>query len=208
MYCAVSETWEGNNMDEPWEVLESEVVLDHAFLGGTMQRLRLPDGRVIPDWPIVRTRDYANVVVTDDKGQFMILEGYKHGLGRSSWQVPGGYLEEGEEPLVAAMRELLEETGYTSDRWRHLGSFIKDANRRVGTGHYYLASNAVEVSAPENPDRENYITRWVTPGEVSAALGDGRVAIVSYAVSLSLALLATGYSEYLGGGSQPQALDP
>jgi len=177
--------------DESWDVLESEVVLEHPFLGVTMQTVRLPDGRVLPAWPIVRTRDYVNVAVVNERGQFLIMEGYKHGLGRSSWQVPGGYLEEGEDPLAAAKRELLEETGYSSAKWRHLGTFIKDANRRVATGHYFLAFDTQETASIDNRDLESYSLRWVSRDEVQAALGDGRIAIVSYAVNLSLALLTT-----------------
>jgi ADP-ribose pyrophosphatase len=176
--------------EESWEVLESEVVLEHPFLGVAMQKVRLPDGRVIPDWPIVRTRDYVNVTVVNERGEFLILEGYKHGLGRSSWQVPGGYLEEGEAPLDAAKRELLEETGYVSSQWRALGSYVVDANRRVGMGHFFMALGARLSQNPTNPDLESCTVHWFPADEVEAALGDGRVGVISYAVNLALALLA------------------
>lgn len=175
--------------DEKWEVLGKERVLDHPFLRVDMERVRLPDGRVIEDWPIVGTRDYVNVVVLDPEGKVLVLEGYKHGLGRSSWQVPGGYLEAGEEPLNAARRELREETGYASDEWRSLGSFVVDANRRVGVGHFFLARNAQQVAAPSHDDLEGFAIRWVTPEEVKKALLDGRVGIISYAANLALALI-------------------
>ena len=176
--------------EETWQVLGAEPVIEHAFLKVSVQQVRLPDGRVIPDWHIVHTRDYANVFVLNQAGQALILEGYKHGLGRSSWQVVGGYLEEDEDPLRAVQRELLEETGYASDDWRHLGSFVVDANRHVGTGHFYMALDARPVAPPDHDDLEGFEVRWMSLEEVGAALRDGRVGIISYGVNIALALLS------------------
>ncbi|MDX1612845.1 MAG: NUDIX hydrolase, partial [Candidatus Promineifilaceae bacterium] len=99
------------------------------------------------------------------------------------------YVETGEDPLVAAQRELLEEAGLVGDRWRHLGSFVVDANRRVGTGHFYLVNNARQVAEPDADDLEAYVLRWVAPAELQAALSDGRVGVMGYAVAMGLGLL-------------------
>ena len=129
------------------------------------------------------------MVAVNEAGQVMILEGYKHGLGRSAWQTPGGYIEEGEEPLETAKRELLEETGYASDDWRHLGSFVVDANRRVNVGHFFLARAVRQVASPASDDLEESSIRWVAQTEVRVALVDGRVGVISHGVNIALALL-------------------
>jgi len=176
--------------DQQWEILGEEPVLDHPYVNVTYQTVRISDDLTIPDWPIVRTRDYVNVMVTNDYGQLMVLEGYKHGLGRSSWQVVGGYLEPGEEALAAAQRELLEETGYTSDSWSHLGTFVVDANRFVGQGHFFLARQARPVVEPDHDDLEAFTVQWVSPAVLQAALFDGRVGVMGYAINIALGLLA------------------
>jgi ADP-ribose pyrophosphatase len=124
----------------------------------------------------------------NEDGLIMILEGYKHGIGRSSWQVVGGYLEPGEEPLAAAQRELLEETGYQSDDWTFLGSYIVDANRRAGQATFFLAQNACQIAPPDHDDLETFTVRWESVEEVKAALGDGRIQGISYATALALGL--------------------
>jgi ADP-ribose pyrophosphatase len=176
--------------DEEWLELSSRTALDHPYVKVEMREVQLPDGRVIADWPIIHTKDYINALVLNEQGQALILEGYKHALGRSSWQVLGGYLEAEEEPLAAAQRELLEETGYAAGDWRHLGSFIMDPNRYTGLGHFFLARNAGKVAEADHDDLEKFTLRWVTLEELQAAVLDGRVGAVSYALNISLGLLS------------------
>jgi ADP-ribose pyrophosphatase len=177
-------------LNEKWSVSDERTILDHPYLNVSFQNVRLPDGRQIHDWPFVRAGDYVNALVLDPEGHCLILEGYKHGLGRESWQVLGGYLEKDEDPLAAVQRELLEETGYHSKEWQHLGSFVVDANRYVGTGHFFLARNAQKIAEPVHDDLETFAIRWEHPAEIFQALKDGRVAIVSYAINIALGLLA------------------
>lgn len=177
--------------EESWEVLNSERVLHHPpFLSVNMEQVRLPSGHMIDGWSKVDAGDYANAFVLNEAGEALVLEGYKHGIGKSSWQMVGGYLEPGEDPLSCIRRELLEETGYAGDNWQPLGSFVVDANRRVGVGHFFLARNAKFVTEASNPDGEDFRVKWVSLAEMRQALQDGRVAGLSFAANIALALLA------------------
>lgn len=173
---------------EEWQVLASEVVMQHPFMSVEMQQLQLPDGRIIDNWPIIDAHDYAMIVAENEAGELLILDGYRHGLGRSSWQVVGGHIERDEEPLATAQRELLEEAGYASDTWIDLGSFIVDANRRVSHAHFFLARQAYPSTKLISDDLEQSELNWVTAIEAKRALRDGRVAISSSALALALAL--------------------
>jgi len=175
---------------DKWTVLKQEPAFDDPYVTVTMQEVRLPDGRIIADWPYVHTRDYVNALVLDQEGRVMVLEGYKHGLGRSSWQVVGGYLEPDEEPLRAIQRELMEETGYHAEEWSELGSYVVDANRHVGVGTFYLATNARQIAEPDHDDLEEFDIRWVPLAELKKALFDGRVGILSYATNIAVGLAA------------------
>ena len=174
---------------ENWHVLQREMVLEHPFVSVSMEQVRLPDGQLIMDWPKVYTRDYVNALVLNHAGEAMILEGYKHGGGWSSWQVVGGYLDDDEDPYTAVRRELLEETGYACDTWFYVGSYTVDANRHVGVGHFFYATGAYRLAEPNHHDLEEFAVKWVSVKELKCALIDGRIATMSYAANVALALL-------------------
>ena len=69
-----------------------------------------------------------------------MLRSYRHALGEVMLNMPGGMVEEGEDPLAAIQRELLEETGYSAAEWTSLGNFIGNSSR--GCGNYYFFSRA------------------------------------------------------------------
>lgn len=176
--------------EHQWKILTKEIVLHHPFLRVEMEKVCLPGNRIIPDWPMVYMREYVNAVVLNKSGQFMILEGYKHGPDRFGWQVVGGYVEKDEEPLKAIQRELLEETGYSSEEWEHLGSYVFDANRNGGMGHFFLARNARFLTQPQNLDDERFTIKWVSFEEFEESTLSGRFISLTYATNAALGLVA------------------
>jgi 8-oxo-dGTP pyrophosphatase MutT (NUDIX family) len=176
-------------IEERWDVLSRKTVFEHPFLRVETEEVRLPDGRIIPDWPKVYMPEFVNAMVLNESGQVMVIEGYKHGVGRSSWQMLGGLIEDGETPLETVKRELLEETGYHSPDWVPLGSHVLAANRHCGTGHFFLARNARQIQAPNHDDLEQFVVKWVALSDLRQALFDGRVAAISYAMNIALGML-------------------
>lgn len=179
---------------QAWTTVDREVIFQQPKSPriSNMESTQLPDGRATRDWPIARIQDYVSAFVINEDGLALVLEGYRHGLGRSSWQMMGGYLRDGEDPGEGAARLLLEMTGLKAGSWRHLASLVTDADYQGGVGHFFLARNVHMVSSVQPEHGSSFEIKWVRLGELKRALWDGRIAGASYATTVSMGLLAVG----------------
>lgn len=159
----------------PWLVVENHTV-------------ELPDGRLIADWPWIVTPDYVNVVAVTEDGHFLCFRQVKYGIDGTTLGIVGGFVDNDEEPLRAAQRELLEETGYESTQWTHLGSYRVDPNRGVATGHLYLARQARYITLRNADDLEEQELFLLSRSEIETALVQGDFKVLAWAASLAFAL--------------------
>lgn len=174
---------------QPWKTVSRRTILNHsAFLRVEQHAVALPDGRMIEDWAWLDTPDYVNVVVETENGRFLFFRQFKYGVGQVTLATPGGYLEPGEEPLLAAQRELREETGYEAAEWHALGSLVVDGNRGAGTGHLFLARQARQVAAPNADDLEEQEVVLLTRAEVETAVSTHQFKLMSWLTAVLLAL--------------------
>jgi len=177
----------------PWKTLSKKIILDHSkFLKVESHEVQLPDGQIIPDWPWVTIPSAAIILARREDGQFLCFRQTKYAVEETSLATVGGMLEPEEEPLEAAKRELLEETGYESANWVDLGSYILDPNRGVATMHLFLALDAKYLSPPNSDDLEDQELLMLGKNELEAALKAGEFRILAWTtvVAMSLAYLA------------------
>ena len=174
---------------KPWKTLSRQTILDLGkFLAVENHTVELPDGRVISDWPWIITPDYVNVAAITEAGEFLCFRQTKYAVNGISLAPVGGYLEPGEEPLAAAQRELLEETGYEASDWIGLGHYSVDGNRGAGIAHLFLAQGARWVRNLEADDLEEQELLRLSRTEVEAALAAGQFKVLAWAAVMALAL--------------------
>lgn len=175
---------------KPLETVSRRVVLEFSpRLRVESHRVRVPDGRVIDDWPWIVTKDYVIVLTRVPDGRFLVFRQVKYAIAGESLAPVGGYIEADEPPRAAAARELLEETGMKAGSWTPLGTFRVDGNYGAGTAHLFLAEAAVKVAEPHSDDVEEQEVVMLGPGELKAAALAGRFKVLAWTAAVSLALL-------------------
>ena len=172
------------------KTLARDMVLDMSpFLKVEKHRVELPDGRIIDDWPWLITPDFVCVAVLTEERKFLVFRQAKYAVHGSTLAPVGGYIEKGEEPLVAAKRELMEETGYEAPHWESLGQFVVDGNRGNGVAYFFLARDAYPVAEPDADDLEEQEMLFLSRAEVEAAVARGAFKVLPWQTIMALALL-------------------
>lgn len=174
---------------QPWKTISRKVVYHFGkFLTIESHEIELPDGRRLKDWPWLVAPDFALVVARTTDGRFLCFRQTKYAVKGITLAPVGGHIEEGEDPLAAAKRELLEETGYSAPDWHSLGSFAGTGNRGGGDGHLFLALNAQRECDPHSDDLEEQELLFLTQREVEEALMRGEFKVLGWTAGIALAL--------------------
>ena len=140
----------------PWVVTEAhDVFVANPWIRIEKQQIQLPSGATVNEYYQIELSDYCIVFAETADGMVIVERQYKHGAGQVTLTLPAGSIEENEAPLDAAQRELLEETGYTSDQWQGLGSYILNGNYRCGRAHLFRASQVRRTAEPNSGDLED-----------------------------------------------------
>ena len=139
------------NEDRKWKVLSSEYLFQRPWLTARKDVVELPDGRVNPEYYVLEYPDWVNVIAISTDGQMILERQYRHGLGKTCYELPCGVIEEGESPLEAAKRELLEETGYAGGQWFEWMTLSGNTSSTNNLTHSFLVTG-VEKVAGQNLD--------------------------------------------------------
>jgi len=124
---------------------------------------------------IVQHRGSAVMMAVDQKRRILLVRQYRLPARSYLWELPAGRLDEGETPLKAAKRELVEETGYKARTWKKLVSFYPSPGYVSEKMSLFLATGLTAGKAQPMED-ERIETRWFTAKEIEEAIHAGKIA--------------------------------
>ena len=155
-------------MEKPWKTIHSESLLKTSVFEISKEKCELPDGRIMPAYFRVTCTDWVNVVPFTPEGKIIMLRQYRHGSGEWNWEIPGGALSRnaGENPLMAAQRELLEETGCESVKWENAGAHRPNPALQGNQMHTFIAYDCVKTSELKLDPYEDLTIHYLTQDEV------------------------------------------
>jgi 8-oxo-dGTP pyrophosphatase MutT (NUDIX family) len=181
---------------QSWEVLSTRQVIDTPFLRIRSERVALPDGTILPDYYIIENCGWVGVVPITEDGRFIINKQYKHGIGLEVLEFPAGGIDPHEtDPLAAAQRELMEETGYSVEPGQIdlLSHMFANPTGSATKVWWYLARNVRKTGEQKIDPAEVIENILVTPAELVELLHSERFKVQGHVAVAYQALERLGY---------------
>jgi 8-oxo-dGTP pyrophosphatase MutT (NUDIX family) len=190
-----------------WKTFGERVIYDNPWVWLGQVDVEVPGGDRF--WHhVVRLNRAAMIALTDDRDRVLMLWRHRFVQDRWGWELPGGVVEDGEEPAVTAVRELAEETGYAAGRVEHLVTFQPMVGM-VDSEHVVFAGRDPRRCGEPADVSEADRIEWVPLADVPGLIGAGEIwnagSLVALLGLLALRPLSGGVREGHAGG---QVADP
>jgi len=169
-----------------WKTGESKTLLKTVVCDVTSSHNTSSTG-VEGDYIIMNAPDWV-IVIPELNGKFLMVKQWRHGSECLSVEFPGGVIDAGEDPEVAAIRELKEETGYEAGKITELGSVNPNPALFNNHTHIFLAEDLHKVADQELDNDEFINFMELSVAEVIEGMGTPQFphAIMGTAVALYL----------------------
>lgn len=174
-------------MVDHWKKIGSRQRADFRFFRVREDRSVSPRTGAEHDFIVMEMNHWVNVVAVTAEGRFVAVRQYRHGTQETGLEIPGGVIETGEEPAVAAERELLEETGYSAEEIVPLGKVAPNPALQDNWCFSFLARGAHRTGGQMLDPGEDIDVVEIEPSEIRALIENGQINHGLVVVALGLA---------------------
>jgi len=143
-----------NDFEE--KTLSSKTLYNGKIIDLVLEDVELPNGKP-GKREIIKHPGAVAVIARTDKNKIILVKQYRKALERSIVEIPAGKLEKGEEPAHTALRELEEETGYTTQALQKLTAFYTSPGFADEIVHIYLADQLVPLEEKRELDEDEFV---------------------------------------------------
>lgn len=184
-----------------WEEISTEHIIQDEWIDFRKSAYRFPDGNVFEPFYSYSRRDYVVIVASDTDGNYLCVRQFRQGIKKVTTEFPAGGIERkdgreygeagdlsAENALSAAKRELLEETGYESDEWKHLLTVPSNATMADNYAYLYVARNCRRVSEQSLDETEFLNVKKFSAQEIEEMIDKGEFQQVIHIMAWLLAI--------------------
>ena len=172
---------------ETWETIESKELVDCRIFKVREKLMQNGDKR--GSFYVIENPDWVNVLALTKDHNVVLIEQFRHGIEEVILEIPGGMIDEAEDPEAAARRELLEETGFTAEEFVFLGKSRPNPAIQNNWVYHFAAINAEKTGDVEFDEHENVVTKLYPVTELPNLVKSGEI-------THSLVLAALQYFSY------------
>ena len=186
-----------NEENNPWEIIDEKLIYDNKWISLTHYNVINPSGREGIYGKVHFKGIAIGIVAVDEDMNTYLVGQYRFTINQYSWEIPEGGCPFNEEPLQAAKRELLEETGLKASNWQLLGESFLSNSVSDEKAIYYLATSLTQhESEPE--ETEQLIVKKVSLQQAFDMVNNGIItdAVAVMALQKTQLLLMEGKLQF------------
>ena len=163
------------NAEKAWETFRSEQGPDLILFHTRYDWVRNPRNAKSMKAVILESPDWVNIIAVTPEKKFVVVRQYRFGVKKTTTEIPAGIIEVGETPEQAAIRELKEETGYTTANWKYLGWVEANPAFLNNICHQWLALDVVKTDHPDLDEGEEISVTELSLEEVRLEIEQERM---------------------------------
>jgi len=132
-----------------WKRLASEIAYTSRIFSIRRDRARFSRDGAEHEFQVLESTDWVNIIPITARDEVVLVRQFRHGIADYTLEIPGGMVDpEDASPLVAARREMIEESGYDSPRVEPLGSIRPNPAIQNNTCHSFVAYGVERLHIP------------------------------------------------------------
>jgi len=176
-----------------WKILESKYLYKRNGMAVRVDQCETHNGDVFEPY-VVESNNWVNVIALTKKREVILVRQYRHGVGEVLLEIPAGIMDEDDEnPEQAAQRELLEETGYTGERFIEVGKVYPNPATHNNLTYSFLALDVEKVEQQKLDETEEIEVSLIPFDEFISLVKSGGL---PQALHVSAVFFALEYMEH------------
>jgi 8-oxo-dGTP pyrophosphatase MutT (NUDIX family) len=160
---------------ESWVTTNNRVEYTTNIFKVLKREMEIPSENHKAMFSILEAPDWINVIALTPENDIVLVEQYRYGIEKPTLELPGGVSDPGESPLASSKRELLEETGFSSDEWVDLGRVASNPAMLTNYTHTYLAKNCIKTADQQLDGNERIHVHVIQLVEFLDLVGRGEI---------------------------------